>query len=479
MLKRIILSGMLITAMAASYAQKAGYSISVTVKPYKNQYIYLGYHLGKLKALADSVLLDNNSSGVFKGTKALPGGIYFIVSPHKQLLFELLLDKEQHFSVKADSSLLPDNIVFNGSPTNLLFQSYSGSANKIGREITTLSTQLASVKLPKDSTAIIDHVQSLNKQLLRIRTDIEKKQPNSLLAALFRAMRDPVVPPASQHPGGKYDSLFAYRYFKSHYWDGVSFTDERMLRTPIFEAKLEKYYRDLVVPDADSIKKEVDHMLLYSRSNEEMYKYLLIHFIQKYINPEYMGQDAVFVHIFEKYVNDHPEVNWFTEQYKKYIYDRAYSLMANLIGQPAAELQMVDTLEHPLPLYSISAPYTVICFWDATCSHCKEMVPHLDSLFQNKWKQQGIKIYGVMVDGGKEGWLNYIHEHGLKDWLHVYQTTQQKEADNNAGKPSYKQLYDIYQTPALYLLDKDKRIIAKKLSWEQIDEILRIKTRQP
>ncbi|HJU45185.1 MAG TPA: thioredoxin-like domain-containing protein, partial [Chitinophagaceae bacterium] len=262
------------------------------------------------------------------------------------------------------------------------------------------------------------------------------------------------------------------------YWDGVSFTDDRLLRTPIFEGKLEKYYRDLVSPDADSIKKEVDAMLLASRSNKEMFKYLLVHFIQQYIDPKYMGQDAVYAHLFEKYINNNPEVDWFSEKDKKTIYNRAYSVMANLIGQTASDLEMVDTLGKPTTLYSIDAPYTVIFFWDATCSHCKEELPHLDSMFQNKWKQLGIKLYGVMADGGKEAWMNYIHEHGLKDWIHVYQTDAQRDADNNTGRPGYKQLYDVYQTPMLYLLDKNKRIIAKKISYQQADEILSIKMKK-
>lgn len=472
MIKRFLfLVAFLITAII-SPAQPAGYSIAVSIKPYKDQYIYLGYHYGKLKALADSVLLDNKGYGVIKGSQPLPGGIYFIVSPKKELLFELLLDKQQHFSIKADSANLPDNVIFTGSPDNLLFQHYSTSVNKTGKQITELNTRLSLAATKAASSAIIDQLQVLNKQIQQLRTDIEQQNPSSLLTALLRAMKEPIIPPAAQHPGGTYDSLFAYRYYKGHYWDGVSFTDERLLRTPIFEGKLEKYYRQLVSPEPDSIKKEVDSMLTTSHSNKDMYKFLLIHFIQKYINPDYMGQDAVFVHIFENYINNQPEVDWFTEKYKKYVYDRAYSLMGNQIGLPAAELQMVDTLNRPLPLYSVNAPYTIVCFWDATCSHCKEMIPHLDSLFQNKWKQEGIKLYGVMTDGGNEAWMNYIHEHGLKDWLHVYQTETQKEADNNAGRPGYKQLYDVYQIPVLYLLDKDKRIIAKNIAPKNIDEIL-------
>jgi hypothetical protein len=190
-----------------------------------------------------------------------------------------------------------------------------------------------------------------------------------------------------------------------------------------------------------------------------------------------MGQDAVFVHLFEKYINNNPKVDWFTEKYSKYMFERAYSLMANLIGQPASNLQMVDTSGKLTPLYEVHSPFTVICFWDPTCSHCKEVVPKVDSFYQNKWKAKGVQVYGVMVDGGKEAWLKYIRENNLRDWIHVYETTAQKDAVYAAGKPSYKQLYDVYQTPILYLLDRDKRIIAKKLTYQQIDEVLEAKMR--
>ena len=218
-------------------------------------------------------------------------------------------------------------------------------------------------------------------------------------------------------------------------------------------------------------------MLLKSEGSKEMYKYLLTFFVQRYINPEFMGQDAVFVHLFEKYINNNKQVDWFTEKYNKYMSDRAYSLMANLIGTPAANMELVDTAGRATPLYNIKGPFTVVCFWDATCSHCKEIVPKVDSIFQAKWKQQGIQLYGVMVDGGKEAWMNYLHENKLKDWIHVYETSAQKDSVYAAGKPNFRQLYDVSQTPMLYLLDKDKRIIAKKLSYQQIDEIITLKSK--
>lgn len=473
-MKRIFLAAFSFFLFHLGYGQ-TGYQISVTLKPYKNQYVYLGYYYGKVKALADSALLDSKSSAAFKGKQKLPGGIYFLVSPRKEILFEMLLDKEQHFSMTADTANLPEGVVFSGSADNTMFQSYSKYIAVHGKQINTLLGELRTASSKADSATINKNLQMLNKKIQQYRGDLEGKFPASMLAALFRSMKEPVVPSAQMHPDKNYDSVFAYRHYKMHYWDDISFTDERLLRTPIFEPKLEKYFKELVIPDPDSIQKEIDIMLLKSKSNKEMYKYLLTHFVQKYINPEFMGQDAVFVHLFEKYINNNPQVDWFTEKYSKHMSDRAYSLMANLIGHPAANLEMVDSTGKPIPLHSVEAPFTVVCFWDPTCGHCKEVVPKVDSMFQKKWKSMGIKLYGVMVDGGKEAWVKYIRENSLNNWLHVYETTKQKDAVYAAGKPGYKQLYDVYQTPVLYLLDKDKRIIAKKLTYQQIDEVITLK----
>jgi hypothetical protein len=457
----------------AVFSQSA-YNIKLTLKPYANSKVYLGYYYGKLKALSDSAVLDANSTGSFKGKDALPGGLYFIVSPRKEILFEILIDKEQNFSIEADTTSIPDGIKFTGSPDNTLFQSYTMFMAKKGKAIAASQSMLANAKDKKDSTEIMDKNRQLNLEIQQYRNDIQEKHPSSFLTTLLALLKEPTVPSADKQPGGHYDTAFAYHYYKSHYWDGVSFTDDRIIRTPIFEPKLDKYYKDLVSPDADSINREVDMMLLYSRTNKEMFKYLLVHFVQKYVNPEYMGQDAVFVHLFEKYINT-GQAEFFTEKYRKFVNDRAYSLMANLIGQPAANLEMTDTLNKPASLYEVNSKFIVICFWDPTCSHCKETVPKLDSIYQAKWKNEGVKLFGVMVDGGNDAWLKFIRDHNLKDWIHVYQSESQKNAETAAGKPSYKQLYDVYQTPILYLLDSEKRIVAKKLTYQQLDEVIKLK----
>jgi hypothetical protein len=463
--------------LVSGYVFSQGYDIRLTLKPFTNSKVYLGYHYGKVKAVADSVVLDASSTGAFKGKEKLPGGIYFIVSPKKEILFELLIDQQQQFSISADTLHLPGSIVFNGSPENKTFLEYTIFMNEHGKELATLQTSLAQAKNRSDSAEIREKMKKVNEEVKTKRDEVQKNAPNSLLAALLGALKDPVIPPAPTLPGGKADSNFAYRYYKAHYWDNISFTDDRLIRTPIFEPKLDRYYKDLISPEPDSIEREIDHMLLFSRTNKDMFKFLLVYFTQKYINPEYMGQDAVFVHIFDKYINA-GQAPFFTEKYRKFVDDRAYSIMANLIGQPAANLEMTDTAGKTKSLYEIPADFVLVCFWDPTCSHCKETIPKVDSMYKAKWKYEGVQIYAVMVDGGQENWMNFIRSHNLGDWVNVYQTTAQHEAVVSAGRPDYRQLYDVYQTPELFLLDKDKRIIAKKLTYQQVDEVISLKLKK-
>jgi len=148
----------------AAHSQN-GYDIRVTLKPYKNSKIYLGYYYGKIKAVADSIVLDENSTGHFTGKEKLTGGVYFIVSPSKTILFEMLLDSQQHFSIAADTTSLPGSIAFTGSTDNTVFQQYTLFTNKKGSEIVAGQKELAAIHDKKDSIRIRGKIKTLNEEI--------------------------------------------------------------------------------------------------------------------------------------------------------------------------------------------------------------------------------------------------------------------------------------------------------------------------
>jgi thiol-disulfide isomerase/thioredoxin len=411
---------------------------------------------------------------VFKGKEKLPRGIYFAVSPQKYLLFEFLMDKDQHFSIKADTANL-SNITVTGSTDNQIFQDYTRFLASKTPALNTLQKQLASAKTTKDSANIKIAMVKANKELQDYRENLMKTHPSAMLAKFFYAMKRPEIPAIPIGKNGKADSSYPYRYVKDNWWNGVTFDDESLVRTPFFEPKLEEYYKYYVTPDADSIISEVNYMLLVSRENREMFKYLLGKFTDKYINPEYMGQEKVFLFLFDKYFSK-GDTSWLNEKQRKFIFDRAYSLMANQLGEQAADLQMLDTSGKAVSLYAVKAPYTFVTFWDPNCGHCKETLPRIDSIYQAKWKALGVKVVGVNVDeGAMDAWKKFMNEHKLNEWVHMYQPKEVRDEEAKKGVANFRQLYDVYKTPTLYLLDDQKRIIGKMLTLEQFDEVLTAK----
>jgi hypothetical protein len=451
-----------------SFAQN-GYEIKVTLKPFKNQYIYLGHYYGKQLPIIDSALLNDKSEAVFKGDKKLGGGIYLVGYPDRAHHFEMAIDKYQKFSILADTTKI-ESVVFQNSPENVEFKAYQLFMTKNGLAIDSLTKKRKNANAA-DSIKINGQIDAVNGRIKKYRNDIISKNGDALLAVLLKAMKEPEVP--QNDPAAKTDSMFAYKYFKKHYWDGVNFYDDRLARTPFFESRIDKYMEQLVYPSADSVIKELDYMLGYASANEEMQKFLLLKFVNRYLNQKYMWEDKVFVHLFEKYFSQQT-YPWLTEAGKKTITNRAYSLMANILGTEASDVELPDTAGKITKLYSIQSPYTLVVIWDPMCSHCKEIVPRLDSAYNARWKSMGLKFFGLAreTDGKKSDWLNFIHSHHLNEWTHVYYSKEADDARTSAGIPGYSQLYDVQSFPTLYLLDKDKRIIAKKLTLEQIDEIL-------
>ena len=466
------------TVTPSKKTDSGGREISITLTPYKNCFVYLGSYYGKGKTLSDSAYLDGNSHGTFKSNTKLTGGIYFVISPQYTIQFELLMDDAQHFSIKADSSQ-KENALITGSKDNDLFKEYTKFSSIKGKYLYDLKNKLGTARSSKDSADIRNEIIKGNKEMQQYQNNVIEKNPSSLLAMLFTVMRRPEAPTKLPIINGKTDSTYPYHFVKGHFWDDVNFYDDRLLRTPFFEPKVDEYFKYYVSPEPDSIINDVKFMLLSARTGKEIYPYLLTKFTNKYVNPEFMGQDKVFLYLFNEFYSK-GDTNFLNPASRKMIFDRAYSLMANQLGEPAPLLSLTDTLGTVKPMYDINAKFTFVVFWDPHCGHCKEQIPRLDSIYNAKWKGLGLKFYSVYIyDDNVPDWKKFINEKKLFDWTHVYQTKQAREMEIKSNQPGFRQLYDAKLTPTLYLLDDKKRIIAKQLSIEQFDEVItaKLKTR--
>ncbi len=452
--------------------QASGRNIEITLKPYKNTKIYLGTNYGQSRVLVDSTVLNEQSIGYFKGKDKLTPGIYFIVSPKYSILFEFLMDEGQQFKIAADTLALAD-FKITGSKENDIFSAYSKTMNQLGMQKNQLEQGFASAKTAADSAYYIAQFKKVDSNFKEERQKITTTAPNSMMRFFLDVLQRP-EPPAIPIVNGKADSTYPFYYIKNHFWDNVVFNDNRLVRTPFFEAKVDEYFKNYVSKEPDSIIEEVQYMLTIAKTGKEIYPFLLFKFTNKYISPEFMGQDKVFLHLFQNFFSKGDTV-LLNNDSKKAITERAYSIMANVIGNtaPALDLNTIDN--KAFSLYKQSAKYTFIAFWDPTCGHCKTEIPRVDSFYSKKWKQYGVQMIGVNTNFNElAAWKKFIAEQNFdSSWAHIYQTEAAFNAEIKAGKPStIRQQYDVFKTPTFYLLDKDKKIIAKNLSIEQFNDFL-------
>lgn len=467
-MKRLLtLAGLLL-----SLSITAQYNISLSIPQFDTGTAYLTYHYGKNLMIADSGAVSPKGLVVFKGNESLPSGIYSVVLPGKRILSDFFVDKEQNIQISMPDTLKFMEMVVKGSPENNLFKEYQKKTTSLGMQLQAARKNYTTAKNAQDSAKYEKEFTQLNSELVAYRKSIIDQQPESMLAAVLSAMQEPEI--LHKEPKTRQDSLDNYYHYKAHYWDGITFMDERILRTPFFIPKFERYYREIIHQSPDSIIKDIDYKLLLARNAPELFKYMLNWLTDEYINPKYMGQDAVFVHLFNKY-HSKGLSPWLNEKQMETITRRAYMQMSNLIGEKAANLNLLDSNNKPRPLYDVKASYTIVVFWDPSCGHCKKEVPKLDSIYRANWKDKDVKIYAVLSEFNKTEWVNFVKKHDLKEWIHVHQTKEMADDDIAKKQPSYKQLYDVVQTPTIYLLDKEKRIIGKKLTLEQINDLLEVK----
>ncbi|HWY98288.1 MAG TPA: redoxin domain-containing protein [Bacteroidia bacterium] len=433
--------------------------IKFTIKGLKNTVCYLGGHYGDHDFIYDTAKVDANGNFQFSGDKELDGGVYFIISADKKKLFEFIIDKEQKFSMQADTTDYLKTMKVLGSEENSLFYQFQKYAMEAHEKLDSLAKL---VKNGPDKEGARRELDTLNARGKKYRNDFVAKHADMFMAKVLNAVEEPVVPPAPILPNGRPDSTFAFKYYKAHFFDNIDFNDPRLIHTPVLFPKIKEYLTRLTIPDPDSVINAADYLIQKAGNDKDMFKFLVQYIIYTYENSEIMGMDAVFVHMAKKYYT--PELaTWVSASQLERVKERADQLEPILIGKKAIPIVLPDSNNIMQALDSVKAEYTVLYFWDYDCSHCQKETPVLIKWYDSI-KAEGIEVYAVQTNSiGVDKWKDYIKKHKL-DWINVMDIY-------HTG--NFRHDYDVVTTPMIYLLDENKIIIAKKINTEDLDKVLK------
>jgi thiol-disulfide isomerase/thioredoxin len=411
--------------------KQEGYQITVQSKESKSKRVYLGNFYGKFNQYVDSVVLDTNGNAIFKANTKLSSGIYFLQDHRKIQLLDFIVANDDQQIVIEEINYQTASYKVQGGNENLLYSAYNEFVRKAVPEINQYRAELLSAKSKADSIKIQSKIQAKTQSIDQYRINLIKEQPSSLLAQFFIAMERPKLP--SPLPKALLSQPAQLAYFKMHYWDGINFANPAFIKTPFFEPKLEEFFKYYVSPTVDSIIPIVDHMLADAKPNADMYFYLLSKFSNKFMNPAYLGQDKVFVHLYQNYYLKGDTI-LLNAKDKKTIIQTANKLIANQLGVKAANFDLIDMNGNPQSLYSIVANYSFIVFWDPTCDVCQKELPRVDSIYKASWYKYGVKIITVNNEAAHEGeWRKYLAEHDFKNWINLYEPVIERESRIKKG----------------------------------------------
>ena len=441
------------------FAQKAGHKITLEAPQLANQEMFLAYHYGSKQYVKDTLLFDNKGKLAIQGDEKLQSGVYLAVFPKLNNRYFEFLVKEQFFGILVKDTNNLGSPTFINSNENTLFYSDMSKMNEIRKESQKLEAQLKLAN-EEDKAAIKTQLQDINTNFSDYRKKLMADNKNLFYSDILGMMREIEIPKPPVNENGEKDENFQFQYFRTHYWDFTDFSEEGIVRTPIFHNKLMDYFEKYTYKRQDSLIVSCDNVLQKALSNKIVFQYALITLVNKYASSKVMGDDAVYVHLVKNYYET-DNAWWVDEEQLNKMKERRVALEPLLIGKISPNLSLRDTtINRMVSLNDITADYTILYIWDPDCGHCKKTTPKLGE-FYKKHKNDNLMVYAITTSNIEElqKWKDFIKKHDL-DWINVGDLYHQT---------NFRKIYDVTSTPQVFVLDKNKEIIAKRIGIEQLE----------
>jgi len=436
-----------------------GYKIEGTIKGLKPGAYTLAHYFGFDQTITkDTAIVDDQGLLSFSGSKALPEGLYIVFKPNRGRLFDLIIGPEQQFTFTSDTLNIAGNMKVEGSSDNQLFFKYQQQMLGYSQEINLTQTQ---AKLRQDIISQA-RVNNIRRQMSEYYHQFVKDNAKSFTGKILSASNEIALPPAPKRADGRPDSAWLFQYYRSHFWDNFDFSDERLVRTPFLQRKLDRYIENLTFPDPDSLIQASDMVIGKAQKGQskEMLAYCIWYLTNKAETPNTVGGDAVFVHLAEKYYlgGIMPITDSSTIQN---IRSKVSIMKPVLVGKPMPALTLTDTLGRLFSLTDLKSKYTVVFFYDPDCVHCRQSTPDLKKFYEKN--KALVQVLAASVTNSPDQWKKYIHDFGVQDWKHGY---------DYSFRIDFRKQFDVVNTPMVYVLDASKKIIARKLAVEQLDSFI-------
>lgn len=487
---KIILTILLALSTAITFGQK----LKIKIVGQADTTVHLVKYNGSKLYYADTAQIKGGYVE-FEGSKQQPG-MLGVLLPGQQLM-EFIYNKEE-VNLEVTKPNFIETMKVKKSEENRIFNEYIKFISAKKSTAQQLANQLNGLdKTSEKYKELETQINTINKEVTTYQNDLIKNHSNMLVGKMVKMTLEIDIPQAPVDAKGNIiDSNFRYHYYRDHYFDNVDFSEDGLVNTSVFGNKVEYFFGNkMLVQHWDTILKYAYRVIDGMNPKSKAFEYVVSYVTSTFGKSNQMGMDKVYTMMADKYyctpnAEGKSPAFWMKEDKLEELCDKIKVQKHLVMGVKAPNIILPDTLDRPwdqlnwVNLHKINAEYTILYFWDPECGHCKKITPKLVELYNKKLKDRNIEVLAIGKASGDDykKWKDYIAKNKL-NFLNVAVT----ETILKIGKEDARMLiprfttlesmnihltYDIFSTPRIFVLDKDKKFIAKQLSISQLEEMM-------
>ncbi len=463
--KTILIIGILISMAVFFFCykyiiskQSNEYSITIKVNGIQSKQAYLSLLKGGKQIMIDTTEIDDEKMH-FQFNGPVLVGMYRVILDEGNYI-DLVFDNKPVKMETNINDLVAEMQIIKSDENQQYYEylKFSQSKNLKIFDIVAKAKELQAdtIKNAARIDSLKNEIDNVISEKNKFIIDFSAKKPNSITSRIVKSY---ILPDFNEFKKKNPTTTYKNKneYLGDHFFDYINFNDTLLLYTDVFYNACNNYIRNFVTADGNGYRKAIDVVMSKSSSSPKVNKYFLDLFVETF---EESSWESVFTYLVENYyLQSYCESD---DTIAKELKNKTEILKNLAIGNKAPEILLKDENNKETSLYSLNKSLYLVFFWKSSCEYCEESIPQLKKLYST-YKNSGFEILAVSIDTIKTKWVDALNNNTT--WINL--------SDQKGYKSIVSKNYYVWRTPTYYLLDKEKKIISKPVSVEQIESKLK------
>jgi len=307
-----------------------------------------------------------------------------------------------------------------------------------GNEVTKSGTPVAE---------LITRFNTLRQQREDFINEIVVRNPKLFASRLINMYREPI-------PDGHLSKKVRREIFQKEFFSLHDFTDETLINSTIYTDRifyyLASYNRSAYTKE--QLEKEyikaVDMVLANTNENLNVYEFILEYLVNGF---EVLKMNSVLNYIADNYAGTTCQTD------EKTTLERKLEAQKMRPGTVIPDFSLTNFEGLETKLSEVQKEKTLILFWASWCPHCIDMLPLIKSWADG---QNNLEIVTVSLDTSFLEWQDAVKKLKIENWINL--------SDLKKWDGKVTTALNIYATPTMFLIDKERKILAKPITVQDL-----------